>query len=110
VSKCWEIDEIRPAAIYANIPQIPGMPALELPHEKDDKGRVKFPAYLLTAHKPGYMLGPELLQKAVRDHQVRRTQIVHGGMAETKQRGVDTRAHYVEDVFHTCLTTGGQSP
>ena len=53
VSKYWEIDEIRPAAIHADIPQIPGKPAPELPHEKDDKGRVKFPAYLLTAHKPG---------------------------------------------------------
>jgi SAM-dependent methyltransferase len=51
VSKYWEIDEIRPAAIHVNVPQMPGMPALELPFDRDDKGRVKFPAYLLTAHK-----------------------------------------------------------
>ena len=51
VSKYWEIDEIRPAFIHANLPQIPGMP----PHEfdADEKGRQKMPAYLLTAHKPG---------------------------------------------------------
>jgi SAM-dependent methyltransferase len=51
VSKYWEIDEIRPAFIHANLPQIPGMP----PHEfdADEKGRQKMPAFLLTAHKPG---------------------------------------------------------
>jgi hypothetical protein len=53
VSKYWEIDEIRPAAIHGNVPQMPGMPAPDLPHDRDDKGRVKFPAYLLTAHKAG---------------------------------------------------------
>ena len=53
VSKYWEIDEIRPAAIHANIPQIPDLP-FELPaHDKDEKGRMKLPAYLLTAHKAG---------------------------------------------------------
>ena len=51
VSKYWEIDEIRPASIHANVPQVPGMPAP--PFDRDDKGRVKFPAYLLTAHKAG---------------------------------------------------------
>jgi hypothetical protein len=32
---------------------MPGLPTFELPHAKDDEGRVKFPAYLLTAHKAG---------------------------------------------------------
>ena len=51
VSKYWEIDEIRPAAIHANAIEIPDAP-FEMPsHPSDDKGRVKFPAYLLTAHK-----------------------------------------------------------
>jgi len=51
VSKYWTIDEIRPAFIHVNVPQIPGvsMP----PHEFDENGRMKFPAYLLTAHKVG---------------------------------------------------------
>jgi SAM-dependent methyltransferase len=49
VSRYWEIDEIRPAAIHANVPNMPGMP--EPSFERDDKGRVKFPAFLLTAHK-----------------------------------------------------------
>jgi hypothetical protein len=29
------------------------MPAIKLPHPTDEKGRVKFPAFLLTAHKAG---------------------------------------------------------
>lgn len=53
VSKYWEIDEIRPAWIHANMPQIPDMPFEMPPHDKDDKGRSKMPAYLLTAHKAG---------------------------------------------------------
>ncbi len=51
VSKYWEIDEIRPAAIHGNMPQIPDMPPP--PHPLDDRGRVMMPAYLLTAHKAG---------------------------------------------------------
>jgi SAM-dependent methyltransferase len=51
VSKCWEIDEIRPAFIHANLPQIPGMPTNEF--DVDEKGRQKMPAYLLSAHKGG---------------------------------------------------------
>ena len=49
VSKYWTIDEIRPAFIHANVPQISGvsMPS----HDFDEKGRIMFPAYLLTAHK-----------------------------------------------------------
>ena len=49
VSKYWAIDEIKPAFIHANVPQIPrvSMP----PHDLDEKGRMKFPAFLLTGHK-----------------------------------------------------------
>jgi hypothetical protein len=49
VSKYWAIDEMRRAFIHANVPQIPGvsMP----PHDLDEKGRMKLPAFLLTAHK-----------------------------------------------------------
>jgi SAM-dependent methyltransferase len=52
VAKYWEIDEIRPAYIHANIP--PAAAAEENafpPHDRDEKGRMKLPAYLLTAHK-----------------------------------------------------------
>jgi SAM-dependent methyltransferase len=53
VSKYWEIDEIRAAAIYANQVEIPDAP-FEMPaHPTDEKGRVKFPAFLVTAHKAG---------------------------------------------------------
>jgi SAM-dependent methyltransferase len=51
VSKYWEIDEIRPAFVHANLPQIPEMPRHD--YEVDDKGRQKMPAFLLTAHKAG---------------------------------------------------------
>lgn len=51
VEKYWEIDEIRPAAIHANMPQFPDLPPW--PHPRDEKGRVMMPAYLLSAHKPG---------------------------------------------------------
>ncbi len=53
VSKYWEIDEIRPAFILSNVVEIPGAPFEFPPHERDEKGRMKMPAYLLTAHKPG---------------------------------------------------------
>ena len=53
VSKYWEVDEIRPAAIHSNIPTGVDMPPLDLPHEQDEKGRVKFPGFLLTAHEAG---------------------------------------------------------
>jgi SAM-dependent methyltransferase len=53
VSKYWEIDEIRPAFIHANLMHIPDAP-FEMPtFENDEKGRQKMPAYLLTAHKAG---------------------------------------------------------
>ncbi|SOJ57828.1 Ubiquinone biosynthesis O-methyltransferase [Mycobacterium simulans] len=56
VSKYWEIDEIRPAYIHAKVPEIPpqtpGAPAVEFPpHDRDERGWIKLPAYLLTAHK-----------------------------------------------------------
>jgi SAM-dependent methyltransferase len=49
VSKYWEVDDIRPAFIHANMPTGPDGPIL--PHDVDDKGRTMMPAYLLTAHK-----------------------------------------------------------
>ncbi|MGV0815325.1 class I SAM-dependent methyltransferase [Mycolicibacterium boenickei] len=54
VSKHWEVDEIRPAFIHANAVAMPADAPFELPqHEFDEKGRIKFPAFLLTAHKAG---------------------------------------------------------
>jgi SAM-dependent methyltransferase len=50
VGRYWEVDEIRPAFIHANTPNVPGSP-IEVAQGRDDKGRVKFPAFLLTAHK-----------------------------------------------------------
>ena len=49
VSKYWEIDGIRPAAIHANMLRMPGVPEPDFEH--DAKGRVKLPAFLLSAHK-----------------------------------------------------------
>jgi SAM-dependent methyltransferase len=49
VSKHWEIDEIRPAFIHANQPEMPGAPVSQF--DVDEKGRRKMPALLLTAHK-----------------------------------------------------------
>lgn len=54
VSRHWEIDEIRPAFIHANIPAETQrgddpMP----PHDRDEKGRMKLPAFFLAAHKAG---------------------------------------------------------
>ena len=51
VGKYWQIDEVRPAFIHANAIAIRDAPFEALPHELDDKGRIKFPAFLLTAHK-----------------------------------------------------------
>lgn len=53
VSKYWKVDEIRHSFILSNAVNIPNAP-FEFPqHERDEKGRVKMPAYLLTAHKAG---------------------------------------------------------
>ena len=56
VGKYWAVDEIRPAFIHANMPaRLPGgpdQPSFEMPpHALDEKGRLKMPAFLLTAHK-----------------------------------------------------------
>jgi SAM-dependent methyltransferase len=54
VSQYWEIDDIRPAYIHANIPNMPPDAPFEFPpHDRDEKGRMKLPAYLLSAHKAG---------------------------------------------------------
>jgi SAM-dependent methyltransferase len=53
VVKYWEIDEIRPAYIHANIPDVSGAPFQFPPHDRDEKGRMKLPAFLLAAHKAG---------------------------------------------------------
>jgi hypothetical protein len=53
VSKYWEVHEIRPAFIHANITESPNMPFEFPPHDRDEKGRMKLPAFLLTAHKAG---------------------------------------------------------
>lgn len=51
VGKYWAIDEIRPSFIVSNVPQIADAP-FEFPaHERDERSRMKMPAYLLTAHK-----------------------------------------------------------
>jgi SAM-dependent methyltransferase len=52
VGRYWEIDEVRPAYIHANMPSGPDAPFQLPPHDHDDKGRMKMPAFLLTAHKP----------------------------------------------------------
>ena len=53
VSKYWEIDDIRPAYIHADVSRIPDAP-FEMPtFENDEKGRQKMPAFLVTAHKAG---------------------------------------------------------
>jgi SAM-dependent methyltransferase len=54
VSKYWQIDEIRPAFIHAHIPPSPPESDVAMPeHDRDEKGRMKLPAYLLSAHKGG---------------------------------------------------------
>ena len=52
-TRCHVLDDRRgrPAFIHANVPQIPDAIPVP-PHDRDDKGRLKFPAFLLTAHKP----------------------------------------------------------
>ncbi|OMC04751.1 SAM-dependent methyltransferase [Mycobacterium sp. NS-7484] len=54
VSKYWEVDDIRPAFIHANAVAMPADVPFEMPkHGFDEKGRIKFPAFLLSAHKAG---------------------------------------------------------
>lgn len=53
VSQYFEIDEIRPAFIHSQMQQFPpGAPQLP-PHAIDEKGRMKMPAFLVSAHKSG---------------------------------------------------------
>ncbi|OBK28607.1 SAM-dependent methyltransferase [Mycobacterium asiaticum] len=51
VSRYWEVDVIRAAYICNAEFQVPGAPFALPPHDRDEKGRLKFPAHLLTAHK-----------------------------------------------------------
>lgn len=52
VAPYFIVDEIRPAAIHAYAPQIPGSPPQPAPApQRDAKGRTLFPAHLLTAHR-----------------------------------------------------------
>lgn len=51
VAAHWTVDDIRPAFIHANVPSGPGAPFELPPHDRDDSGRMKLPAYLLSAHK-----------------------------------------------------------
>jgi SAM-dependent methyltransferase len=52
VSRHWQIDDIRPAFIHANMPPSPADSDVLMPaHERDGMGRMKLPAYLLSAHK-----------------------------------------------------------
>ncbi|GAY14147.1 class I SAM-dependent methyltransferase [Mycobacterium sp. shizuoka-1] len=53
VSKYFDIDEIRPAVIHSHKPEFVGMPEAEMPFDLDAKGRMKMPAFLLSAHKAG---------------------------------------------------------
>jgi SAM-dependent methyltransferase len=52
VSKHWVVDDIRPAFIHSLAVAVPEDVPFELPqHDVDDKGRIKMPAFLLSAHK-----------------------------------------------------------
>jgi SAM-dependent methyltransferase len=54
VSKHWQVDDIKPAFIHANIPPNNPDAPFQMPEfSHDDKGRSKLPAYLLSAHKAG---------------------------------------------------------
>ena len=49
VTGYWVIDDIRPAFLHAHVPAAIPLPDMVV---RDDEGRVKGPAWLLTAHKP----------------------------------------------------------
>lgn len=52
VSKYWQVDEIRPAFIHANMPDTSPVPGVAFPEfDRDENGRRMMPAFLLTAHK-----------------------------------------------------------
>jgi SAM-dependent methyltransferase len=55
VSKYWTIDEIRPARIHANLPDVVELEGLPMPFadlRDEPNGRKSVPAFLLTAHLP----------------------------------------------------------
>lgn len=52
VGKYWEIDDVAPAFIHAQMPSDADAPFPLSPHDHDDEGRTMLPAFLLTAHKP----------------------------------------------------------
>jgi 2-heptyl-1-hydroxyquinolin-4(1H)-one methyltransferase len=49
VSKYWIVDEIRPARIYANLPEA-GFPNMSVELRDEGNGRKSMPAWLLSAH------------------------------------------------------------
>lgn len=51
VSKHFVIDDIRPAKIHSHKPEFADMPDGAMPFDLDEKGRMKMPAFLLSAHK-----------------------------------------------------------
>lgn len=49
VAKYWQVDDVRPAFVHVQLPDVPNLP--EHDFGVDDGGRVKLPALLLTARK-----------------------------------------------------------
>lgn len=49
VAKYWEIDDVRPAFVYVQLPDVPNLP--EHDFGVDEHGRVKLPALLVTGRK-----------------------------------------------------------
>lgn len=49
VAKYWKIEDVRPAFVYVQLPDVPNLP--EHDFEVDVRGRVKLPALLLTGRK-----------------------------------------------------------
>lgn len=49
VEKYWQIDDLRPAFVSVQLPDVPNLP--EHDYVVDERGRVHLPALLLTAHK-----------------------------------------------------------
>jgi hypothetical protein len=45
----WDIDSIDPAFVYVQLPDVPNLPVHSF--EVDQRGRVKLPAFLLSAHE-----------------------------------------------------------
>jgi hypothetical protein len=55
VSPYWVVDDITPAVMYGLLPDLKALPPVLAQHlqtlEQDDKGRIKTPAWRLTAHR-----------------------------------------------------------